>query len=290
MVCTSPITLFKNIDPAQYPQGLTVPCGKCLACRISKRKEWTMRCLHELDSHECSIFVTLTYRDDHLPNNSSLKVSDLQKFYKRLRKQLALNGRRIRHFSCGEYGELTQRPHYHAIIFSMSLSANDKYLIEKCWPYGIVHFGLAEHDSIQYVAQYIDKKFSGDLAQTEYTDKGRDPPFRTSSMGIGREFCDRNQNQYKQLLACLYRGHKIKLPRYYSNRLQIDPDQLRIKAIDTEKEMVERLTGIECTREEYYMTQQVKDVMQLESKIRASKNQSDKNLKAKLALKQKNKI
>ena len=42
MQCTAPITLFK-VGKQYYPQGLQVPCGKCLACRIKKRKEWQVK-------------------------------------------------------------------------------------------------------------------------------------------------------------------------------------------------------------------------------------------------------
>ena len=59
---------------------LLVPCGKCLACRIARRQEWSMRCLHELSSFDDAVFVTLTYDDDHLPPNGTLVVDDLQSF------------------------------------------------------------------------------------------------------------------------------------------------------------------------------------------------------------------
>ena len=54
------------------------------------------------------------------------------------------------------------------------------------WP---CSFGTAEPDSIGYVAQYIDKKFTGDLAKQEYDDKGRQPVFKVCSLGIGKSIC-----------------------------------------------------------------------------------------------------
>ena len=53
------------------------------------------------------------------------------------------------------------------------------------WP---CSFGTAEPDSIGYVAQYIDKKFTGDLAKQEYDDKGRQPVFKVCSLGIGKVY------------------------------------------------------------------------------------------------------
>ena len=102
MRCTSPVRL-RHLSPSLYPDGLLVPCGKCLACRIAKRTEWAMRMLHELSDYDDAVFVTLTYDEDHIPSNQSLKKSDLQKWFKRVRKEI--EPKKIRYFACGEYGE-----------------------------------------------------------------------------------------------------------------------------------------------------------------------------------------
>ena len=119
MNCLNPITLF-SVDRAKYPDGLDVPCGKCMACRMTRRKEWSLRMLHELKYHNDASFVTLTYDDNHVPDCQSLVKADLQKFFKRLRKLIA--PRKIRYFACGEYGRRTGRPHYHAILYNSGLS------------------------------------------------------------------------------------------------------------------------------------------------------------------------
>ena len=95
---------------------------------------------------------------------------------------------------CGEYGDRFGRPHYHAIIFGLSQSKRDKDLISSKWPFGRCYYGSAEPDSIRYVAQYIDKKFSGDLAQTEYDEKKRAPVFRVSSLGLGKAYLEKIVN------------------------------------------------------------------------------------------------
>ena len=206
MQCTNPVRLLPkrdklgrwSLDPSEYPDGLLVPCGRCMACRIAKRREWSIRMLHELSYHDDAVFLTLTYNDTYLPPNASLDKAALQKFFKRLRKRLG--DRKIRYFACGEYGDEGGRPHYHAIIFGLSLRAEDKKLVVESWPFcdwsnpkifkGA--FGLVEPDSIRYVAQYIDKKYTGDFAQKEYADKNREPVFKLSSLGLGKQFCDDN--------------------------------------------------------------------------------------------------
>lgn len=76
-----------------------------------------MRLLLEMRRYEYSYFVTLTYSNLTLPRNENgvptLSKSDLQKFFKRLRKRIS-----FKYFAVGEYGEDKGRPHYHAIIMT----------------------------------------------------------------------------------------------------------------------------------------------------------------------------
>lgn len=283
MQCIKPIRIFKNISRIEYPDGLEVPCGKCIACRIKKRKEWSIRMLHELESHENAIFITLTYDEDHLPPFSSLEKKELQKFFKRLRKKLSYQKRRIRHYSCGEYGDQTQRPHYHSIIFGMSLSISDKLLIDESWTNGLIHYGLAEPDSMRYVAQYIDKKFTGELADTEYKQKNREPVFRLLSLGLGKNYVDKNADQITQNMFITVNGVKQSLPRYYINRLGLESqkDQAYIKECD----LVSHYSGFDYSRDEAYRILSPDEVRRIEDGIRDAKLQHGKNLEAKIGLK-----
>lgn len=290
MQCTKPITLFQ-VGTTFYENGLEVPCGKCLACRIKKRSEWTMRLIQELSYHDDAVFVTLTYSDDHLPENESLVKSDLQKFIKRLRKNL---DKPIKYFACGEYGDKTERPHYHLIIYGLGLKPQDKQLIIDAWQYADWNvdtirrksFGLVEPKSIAYVAQYIDKKFTGDKAKEEYTDKQREPVFRLLSLGIGKRYCMENAEQIKKDLAINYKGNQVSLPRYYVKLLDIDPDLLKQKAVEQDCEKVQRITGVYIDRESLYLKGSVNDNVVLIKTTQNGKAQHDKNLHAKVKLKE----
>lgn len=114
------------------PDRLEVPCGRCQGCRLDRSRTWADRCLLELQYHQSSVFVTLTYNDIYVPKSTyygsdeetlymsySLCKRDFQLFMKRLRK--AFPGQKIRFFAAGEYGENTARPHYHAILFGLKL-------------------------------------------------------------------------------------------------------------------------------------------------------------------------
>ena len=150
MTCEKPIIIFKGLDPVLYPDGLKVPCGKCLLCRIRRKSEWTDRLTHELGYHEGALFVTLTYDPAYVPIGDkgymTLRKRDLQLYIKRLRK--ALEPRRIRYYACGEYGDpskeirtrngyllrtIGERPHYHLIVYGMRPTLDDKYELHRAW-------------------------------------------------------------------------------------------------------------------------------------------------------------
>lgn len=140
-------------------------------------------------------FITLTYNNDHLPQNLSLDKTHFQDFIRSLRKRthkertfhINLMGikypltHKLRYFMCGEYGEATEknnhiaRPHFHAILFGFGF-LSDRYpwrktktghtiyrspLLEKTWTYGTSEIGLVTYQSAAYVARYTLKKQTG---------------------------------------------------------------------------------------------------------------------------------
>lgn len=132
--------------------GRVLPCGKCIMCRKGKVNEWAYRLCLEKSIWKDASFVTLTYNEENLPENGLLVKSDLQKFFKRLRKHID-----VRYFACGEYGSQFSRPHYHAIIFG--LSYKNVELVEKTWKKGFVKVLPFQEKSAFYVAKYCTKSF-----------------------------------------------------------------------------------------------------------------------------------
>lgn len=140
-----------------FVKGLQAyPCGQCLPCRINRRRLWAHRILLESLCHEWSAFVTLTYSDEDLPDDRSVSVVAVQNFLKRLRK--AAYPRRIRFFACGEYGDISWRPHYHLALFGVHPGESE--LVAECWPFGMVDLGEVNNDSAQYIAGYVTKKLT----------------------------------------------------------------------------------------------------------------------------------
>lgn len=83
----------------------------------------------------------------------SLRKTDIQLFFKRLRKSKSGNGKSdIKYYVCGEYGGKTNRPHYHAIIFNCPLE-----LYQNAWNQGAIHYGFISEASVGYTLKYMCK-------------------------------------------------------------------------------------------------------------------------------------
>lgn len=153
--CLSPITIPNphfGYDPRGTPWNklqtrfIQVPCGKCPACIVRKKNEWTNRLLLESCLYPLNLFVTLTYDEINEPYIESEeygfvpvhRYSDFQGFLKRLRSRLAYSGAgNIRFFVCSEYSPLNFRSHYHAILFGYPEGRNPLEDILVSWNKGI---------------------------------------------------------------------------------------------------------------------------------------------------------
>ena len=188
-----------------YARGLLAfGCGQCLPCRINRSRLWTHRLMLESLKHGDSSFVTLTYREEDLPPGGTLVPKDAQDWLKRLRA--AISPARVRFFLVGEYGDRTERPHYHAALFGVPGCLHrypDAYLRSKCkceacvlirstWSKGNTDAAFLSKDSAGYLAGYVTKKMTHPESKCTPACvhprlKGRHPEFARMSLkpGIG---------------------------------------------------------------------------------------------------------
>lgn len=108
----------------------------------------------EYSTHAVSWWVTLTYDEDHLPFGPSLVPRHLTLWLKRIRK--AAEPFELRYFAVGEYGDETQRPHYHAAVFGRV----EPRELERCWENGHVQVRPITKERLQYLAGYVVKKWT----------------------------------------------------------------------------------------------------------------------------------
>lgn len=148
---------------------------------------------------------------------------------------------------CGEYGEDFQRPHYHAIIFGINFedrypwrknhSGNQLFRspkLELLWRHGNCELGAVTFQSAAYVARYVMKKITGDLAQAHYTwldEHGelhsRTPEYnrmsnggRTKQGGIGKGWYDQFKTDVYPTDQVVTNGFPSPPPRYYDKLLE----------------------------------------------------------------------
>lgn len=236
--CSDGSVVFQQLARFDIVGDIKLPCGQCIGCRIDRSREWAARCMHEAQMHEENSFLTLTYNDENIPPDGSLDYRHFQLFMKRLRK----TGAKPRYFMCGEYGDNTNRPHYHCLLFGHQFndlrywksgsSGHPIYVSTKCdtiWGLGQVFIGNVTKQSAGYVARYCMKKVTGDLAEAHYN--GRTPEFAHMSTkpGIGTEWFKRYASD---VLPCDYvisDGVKVPVPRFYEKLYKGDMDEIKYK-------------------------------------------------------------
>lgn len=217
-----------------------LPCGQCIGCRITRQRNWAIRCMHEASLHEHSCFITLTYDDKNF--EPSLRYDDFQRFMKRLRKKIG----KVRFYACGEYGEEYRRPHFHAILFGWWPSdaqyiSPDKFeskTLRDVWGLGNTSFGNVTYESAAYVAGYVLKKVTGKRAESHYetTDVRTgeiiqlEPEMGKMSLkpGIGRLWFEK---YWKEVYGArdgvvMKGGFMYPAPKYYDKLLDMIPSSI----------------------------------------------------------------
>lgn len=193
----------------------------------------------EAKEHVHNTFATLTYDDDHLPGLGSLDPQHLKLFMYRLRQ--AIKPHKIRFYAVGEYGDDTERPHYHVAFFGLPNCARNRTLFrpnriccENCqrigqhWPLGNVYLGELNSTTAAYIAGYVTKKLTG---KDDVRLEGRHPEFARMSNrpGIGAAAMDdvastlmeHGLDNEEDVPAALRHGNKLyPLGRYLRRRLR----------------------------------------------------------------------
>lgn len=258
MPCYYPVKAHKGPDGVKIGRGgytdrpVDLPCGRCVGCRAKKAREWMLRCVHENQVHRDSCFVTLTYDDDHVPSTGSLEKSEFSLFLKRLRKKFTICcpqsngtswcgapvGRSFRFFACGEYGEQSFRPHYHALFFGLSFNdlvptqRKDLFrsqVLDSIWARGACYIGHVTPSSAGYVAGYVNKKQGGSWGGARL--EGRvAPPAWTLGMDSEKIFVDdyADEGEYAQ----------------WRERSRVDLDTGEVYMVEPEFRLMSRRPGL----------------------------------------------
>lgn len=287
----------------ESPSGdFLVGCGICRQCKKQRITEWSLRLTHEWNYNKNSMFITLTYTDEKLPTGKykidTIKKTEIQKFMKRLRQNVRRTDstmgssklRTIKYYGCGEYGEDTQRPHYHMLLYGVShRNPDDCHLVEKSWDNGFVDIGYVSPASIRYSLKYINKQVKGPLVYEDYICLGIEPPFKLASTKLGAKWFIANKRYVIDDGYIKHEDKKIPVPRYYRKMLQEQTTKIEFDTFtkndirfrkEIQDEEIKQTIDVEFERLPFgklpWMVQKTLDT----ERIRVS-TQTDLNLKAK---------
>lgn len=247
-----------------FYRGFTIPCGKCIGCRLDYSRTWANRLMCELAYHDPGVcwFVTLTYDNAHVPVNNycdpetgeireslTLRKRDVQRFHKILRNSFP--GWKLRFYLAGEYGEVTKRPHMHAIYFDLPLDFTKLELwsvqsqgftlykcpeLEKIWRCGNVIVSPVSWQTCAYVARYVTKKLNGPAAEF-YQIFNLEPEFALMSRkpGLGHQYIvDHPDSSFSEIILPTEDGKRVFMPpRYFKQVWQRDhPVEAAVMALE----------------------------------------------------------
>lgn len=231
---------YSNIEVAKYDMNInyesnnSVPCRKCVSCKLDNAKEWAIRSALECKNSNDNWFITLTYSDEFIPVNKkgifTCSYFDLSRFIESLRKVFTRKGiRNIKYLASSEYGSRLNRPHYHICFFGLPLNDLEptgevsnlghsyfvSKLVDKIWGKGIHKIGRVTYQSAGYVSRYTLKK----VKKLDYEKLGIEPERLFMSKGIGKKYFEENKERiYKYDVINLNTDKgllKLQPPRYF---------------------------------------------------------------------------
>lgn len=189
---------------------IKIECRHCLNCMIKRTSQIEFLAKRELVdnymSGKSAAFVTLTYDDEHLPKTkdgfTTLKREHVQKFIKNMRRQMEYHKTVIpfKYLYCGEYGDgshvnpkgqSTARSHYHLIFIGLSPD-QVKLFTRKLWKYGICDIGPLSAGGLSYICKYMTKASPTKEVKELREIAGVQNPFFYHSIGLGKEWINRN--------------------------------------------------------------------------------------------------
>lgn len=279
-----------KVDGLSY---FEIPCGNCIECRLNKSREWATRIACEQLTSYNSIFLTLTYDDDHLPMGNhflpTLVEDHLSKFMDDLRAycKYHYNADNIRFYGAGEYGSVTARPHYHVCIFNLPSALLDQSVmykasfqgdiyynnpvIDKIWKKGYCVIGDLNWQSAAYVARYVVKKLKGPKA-SKYLEYGIRPEFSRMSRrpGIGTQYYNSMKDYiYKYDSIVLPKIGKVKPSAFFDKKYAFDDPEVMAyikcdRALTAERAKAYKLSKTDLDYESYLKVEE----MELEARLK----------------------
>lgn len=211
---------------------IKVPCNHCYACSLTYSAEKATLMMLETQKSDQNYFITLTYDEEHLPIaeeqhytepltgekidipnqgdfEPTLVPEDMKTFINTLKRHYNRKGiNDIKYMYCGEYGETTDRPHYHLILCNCPLETEEFYspkqdtdlnmhyhhkYLDKIWGKGLIDIAEVTFNSCAYVARYCAKKRKENYDKLDLLKRGKYPEFIRTSVNLGKDYYEENK-------------------------------------------------------------------------------------------------
>jgi len=275
MACEKPKTAYRpaNGGPLYWTPPtdgraaakIEIPCGSCILCREEQARQWAVRLTHEQTLHDEACFGTLTYDDKFLPTiegTPTLNYAHTHDFVHRARKYvLRKYGRKISYYLVGEYGDKSNRPHYHFAMFGHAFTEKMQIIrtsptvlwtsqeLAKLWGHGYVSIGALTFESAQYTASYVTKKLRAkqqyvrvDEVTGELIPLVQPRAFVSTKPAIGKRWWELWHQGVIDHDHVIMNGRRQKPPKYYDRLLEKKDKQLYDKMKEKRNDSVTRDT------------------------------------------------
>lgn len=212
-MCLFPKTISIKLQSG-HTTTLQVPCGKCIECLQLRTHDWEFRLRIEQLNSLASYFLTITYEDSFLPHNG-VEVSDMQKFFKRLRKRNI----KFKYYCIGEYGTINKRPHYHCIIFIKEkfIPLNEFHsLCISSWTKGFIKLSPLSRGRIHYCIAYLIGQKQIEGKNKQFTCMSKQPGIGADALNNKQFVLDLYKNNFQSVIS---NGRRIHCPRYFKKKL-----------------------------------------------------------------------
>lgn len=233
---------------------------------------------HHAKSYEETAFLTLTYSDENLPQNSSLRYEDVTLFIKKLRWHLSKTPYKnnIQYYRVGEYGEQFTRPHYHLILYGFDFTYGIQYerqtktnlrelnatkddrkyyksnFLTDLWGHGHADIGDCDYATFKYCAKYTMKKIYGPQSFDHYLkldEYGEYAPLEreksSMSKGIGKKFIEEFWSDVYPCDHVLHDKKRFRVPKYYDTWLEKNDPELYLQVKQNREDTIPKQISLE---------------------------------------------
>lgn len=270
---------YKAVKSNMHYRVMQVPCNNCYACKLNRSAQKATEATLESYYYSDNYFITLTYDNENLPYKQELEIKErnsddiityfnnselhptlipdhIKTFNNSLRKHFERLGHKgIKVIYCGEYGEETERPHYHEILINCPI--NPQYFydfhidnnfkahwktkeISDIWGKGMIDVAESEWSTIAYVARYCMKGITDLHTKEEYYNMAMYPEFMRSSINLGKRYYEEHKDE-------IYKTDEIIMKTIKGNIGSNKPPKLFDKWF--EKERPEEFRKIKLSRQ-----------------------------------------